>query len=479
MAHSKKLPPGVTVMNDGARQGFFLRVTGMCPVKHKIIQRTVTLWSVTQEQALAERERIYQEIIAGGPTAKDRLPTLRAYATSWLERNAPYIRSGNTLSRYQDELLLHINPRFGDYQIDKIRKPDIEQWLADSARSKYPGKAGQKKKYAAASINSWYRTFKQILQNAAADYELPDPTMKVRPLPEDPIVGNTLGTKERLAAFLAKAKELTPQWYAMMYLGFAIGARKGELRPILKHKDLDFESGHLILSKSQRRGYIGPTKSRKVRDIFLPKRVVAVLRWHVGFLKQIGHPACDGPLLFPSYEGWRPNRKAKDWKLLDPETGRLRPSYGEGRVSGNHGLTRWSPEFKAIYARERRRWERAQNQKSRAAKGLVRKVPAAEELHYLSPSCLDKPMKIVCEALGWNEHFSSKAMRRTFNDLARAVGVNNLVIRSLTGWEDEGMQNGYTSVQEEERRHAIELVMDLVGGDDLVPKLADIATVNN
>jgi site-specific recombinase XerD len=467
-----KLPPGMKQVNDGDRSGFFIRVTGMCPVKRKILQRTVTLWGATEEQALTERARLYQEIITGGPSAKDRLPTVGEYAKLWLERNAPHIRSANTLERYQNELITHILPHFGEWVVDRVRKPDIEHWLASCAKSKYAVRSGRRKKgYQAPTVNGWLRTLKQLLQSAAADYELPDPTRKVRPLPEDPVEGNTLRTRETLAKFLEAAKTLTPQWYAMMVLGFAIGARKGELRPILKHKDINFETGHLILSKSQRRGYVGPTKSRKVRDLFLPKYVVDVLRWHISYLKQIGHPDADGPLLFPSYGGWRQaHKKRKEWKIIDPET-------GQRRTRTPNGMEAWSPEYMTIYQRERRRLDRARKRAARSP--MLVKPKRDSELQYLAPSCLDKPMKAICEAIGLDEHISSKVMRRTFNDLARGAGINNLVIRAMTGWQDEGVQDRYTSVQATERCQAVETVMGLVGGEGLVPLPLEAGSVNN
>jgi integrase len=465
---TKKLPPGVKPIEEDGRRGYFIRVTGMCPVKRKMVDRIATLWGATEEQALAERQKIYDQIIAG-PSATELLPTLGEYAKSWLERNAPHIRSANTLERYQNELIGHILPRFGSWRVDKVRKPDLETWLAESAKAKYEIRSGRKKKrYSPATINGWYRTLAQILESAAADFELPDPTRKVRPLPEEPVEGNTLHTHERLAKFLAAARELTPQWYAMLVLGFAIGARKGELRALKKSTEL-FETGHLVVAESERRGVVGKTKSRKVRDLFLPKYIVEILKWHVGYLKQIGHPAADGPLLFPSYGGWRPaHRKLKEWKMIDPETGKRKSKLP---------WAKWTPEHHAAYHRERRRLEKA---KRRAAKPLLHVRPTkAADLHYLAPSCLEKPMAAICEAIGLDEHLSSKVMRRTFADLARKAGVSNLVIQAMAGWQDEAIQNRYTSVEAAERCQAVETVMGLVGGPSLVPAPLSVGAVNN
>jgi hypothetical protein len=52
---------------------------------------------------------------------------------------------------------------------------------------------------------------------------------------------------------------------------------------------------------------------------------------------------------------------------------------------------------------------------------------------------LDKPFKDVCKHLSIGTRVSAKAMRRTFQDLARRAAVDGLVQRSIYGHLTEEM----------------------------------------
>jgi integrase len=77
--------------------------------------------------------------------------------------------------------------------------------------------------------------------------------------------------------------------------------------------------------------------------------------------------------------------------------------------------------------------------------------------------CLKKPFAAVVEALGIEKRLSPRAMRRTFQDLARAAEVNDVVTRAISGHATEAMQRHYSTVSDEEKRETIARVISLAG----------------
>jgi hypothetical protein len=55
-------------------------------------------------------------------------------------------------------------------------------------------------------------------------------------------------------------------------------------------------------------------------------------------------------------------------------------------------------------------------------------------------------MAEVATELGITKHLTQRALRRTFNDLARAAQVTDLVTRSISGHLTEKMQAHYSTV---------------------------------
>ena len=75
---------------------------------------------------------------------------------------------------------------------------------------------------------------------------------------------------------------------------------------------------------------------------------------------------------------------------------------------------------------------------------------------------LNVPIAETAEELGIKKHLTQRALRRTFNDLARAAQVNDLVTRSISGHLTEQMQHHYSTVNGTEQRAALAKVIRLV-----------------
>jgi integrase len=80
---------------------------------------------------------------------------------------------------------------------------------------------------------------------------------------------------------------------------------------------------------------------------------------------------------------------------------------------------------------------------------------------FRSGSVLVKPFAEVANAIGLTKQITPRALRRTFNDLARAAQVQDLVTRSISGHLTEDMQRHYSTVSGAEQRQALAKVIDL------------------
>jgi hypothetical protein len=94
----------------------------------------------------------------------------------------------------------------------------------------------------------------------------------------------------------------------------------------------------------------------------------------------------------------------------------------------------------------------------------------AEDGGFRSRSALKKPFVSVANAVGLKKHVSPKAMRRTFQDLARAAEVKDIVARAISGHATETMQHHYSTVAADEKKLAIAKVIELAGVRKALPE---------
>jgi hypothetical protein len=82
---------------------------------------------------------------------------------------------------------------------------------------------------------------------------------------------------------------------------------------------------------------------------------------------------------------------------------------------------------------------------------------------FRSQTLLGKPFEDVCKHLKLKKRVTPKGMRRTFQDLARQVGVAGLVQRSICGHLTEEMTERYSSVGQTEVEAALGKVISFAG----------------
>lgn len=200
--------------------------------------------------------------------------------------SAGYLRPSASCTT--EALALHVLPDLGRFYIDQIRDHDLEAWLVKAR------KEARDRSYSPHTINGWWRVLKMVLQNAARVHRLPDPTAGVKPLPLPQREHENSVTPQELRTFLDVTKRLYPQWHTFTVLGFTLGMRPGELRPLRWGDDVDLDAGTLTIRRSQRLRYVGPTKTKRIRVLALPTVLVDLLGAHREAMKGsagFGHSA--------------------------------------------------------------------------------------------------------------------------------------------------------------------------------------------
>jgi hypothetical protein len=80
---------------------------------------------------------------------------------------------------------------------------------------------------------------------------------------------------------------------------------------------------------------------------------------------------------------------------------------------------------------------------------------------YRAGSCLDHPFEEVAKKPGLKQKVTPRVMRRTFQDLARAAEVRDIVTRSISGHSTEAMQRHYSTVSGNEQKEGLAKVVGL------------------
>jgi integrase len=120
------------------------------------------------------------------------------------------------------------------------------------------------------------------------------------------------------------------------------------------------------------------------------------------------------------------------------------------------------PEKKVAHAPRALRWH-VETQLTTDEMQASELLFPAEDGRLRSRSALKKPFHSVASTLGLKKHVSPRAMRRTFNDLARAAEVKDIVTRAISGHATETMQHHYSTVAADEKKAAIAKVIELAG----------------
>jgi integrase len=288
------------------KTGYRVRVRAVDPRTGAQREANREYEGISLKLALLRQEELRESVRRG---SQGETPSVKYadYVVSLLKRKIETgeLRSAKSRRTWADAQDVHLVPALGEFFVDKIRRVDIEAWKTTQARRVNRGE------YSPHTVNGWLRVLLAALREAVAEHDLDyDPTRGIRPL--DTSTCHTYTEEEpgsltvaEVPRFLAKARELVPQHFAMLALGLATGRRPSELRPLRRkgdRPDVIWDSGMLYIRRSETLGeVVERTKTGRRLQIPLPEDLVAILRWHVDALDP--GPMRDSDLLFPSVTG--------------------------------------------------------------------------------------------------------------------------------------------------------------------------------
>lgn len=198
-------------------------------------------------------------------------------------------------------------PGFGEIFIDRLVETHVQEWQAGIYELIAAGD------YSPLTPDGWLRDLRVILKAAKREFRLRHlATENIPPFDasehptyteEEP---NALPV-ERVGEFLQVLRDLHPQHYAMVFLGFITGLRPSSMRPLRRRgpeADVVWDKNRILVRRSQTVGdeVMNTTKQKRRYAIDVPAEVMDVMQWHVD--TQFKTPEQrDSDLLFPATTG--------------------------------------------------------------------------------------------------------------------------------------------------------------------------------
>ncbi|HVZ37072.1 MAG TPA: site-specific integrase [Polyangiaceae bacterium] len=153
------------------------------------------------------------------------------------------------------------------------------------------------------------------------------------------------------------------------------------------------------------------------------------------------------------------------------ETGVCYVRRGAGRLGGLYNTTKQKRRYRITLPPsllEVLRWHIDTQIPDGPARDSEYLFPTSEGSPRLA-TVMNKPFAEVSRQMGLPFALSVHGMRRTFNDMALANGVNNLVTRSVSGHLTDKMQEEYTTVWAPLQKRAIDAVMAMMATGKPLP----------
>lgn len=165
------LPAGIKQRADG---GYEVRVAPTHPLTGKRIDKMGTLPpGASLAQALELKEQL-QAQARGEVEAPLRLPTLAAYAESWLLRKAQQVRQ-KTAESYASRHAHHLLPYLGKVRVDALERRHLVWWRDELQARLQPDDLSR-----ATVLGAW-RDGLALIRDAIAEYGLTDVTQRLSP----------------------------------------------------------------------------------------------------------------------------------------------------------------------------------------------------------------------------------------------------------------------------------------------------------
>jgi integrase len=289
----------------------------------KVDGRLVRRRFATKKQADDEYSRLREAGRTGTFIAPaDARITVAEYAEIWLS-GVP--RRPSTQAKYRNDVINHINPVLGGYQLGRVRRQDVSKLVATLVV----------KPLAPSTVKQVYKVLSMIFRSAVYDRRVTSsPCFKVG-MPENTAGDLLMFAISEVPRLLAAAK---PRHYAFFVTLIATGLRQGELLGLTVDR-IDFlrreltVNQQLVTPATAGRPYLTPLlKSSASRRVLpLPAYALEALAEHI----RVFGTGEDG-LLFtnPSWRGWR--RGSFNGSVWNPTLRRAGLSLDYGCHAGRH-----------------------------------------------------------------------------------------------------------------------------------------------
>lgn len=246
---------------------------------------------IALEEALELQQRWKREARKGVEPEHVGRMTVEQYAKSWMRSKALELRV-TPARQYAYSLDEFIIPVIGDYYLDSLNSKIIKDWRAKVSGWESPR---TDELYSPESINAHFRVLRTMLRDAAADFQLRDPTYRVAILKNHDKGRRKVRalSASELARFLSAMLNLHPRLYPMVVVAFLTGMRFSEYS-CLRWEDILDEEGLILLRRSQVGGHIAATKNTEPRvipmdeDGVLKEAFRGQRQWLLGLQKQKG-----------------------------------------------------------------------------------------------------------------------------------------------------------------------------------------------
>lgn len=294
--------PGIWRLREG---GYFVRAKYGSRALHE----------ATFPEAIAIRA----ELTRPAPIAPPRKTLFSVFAVSLFEERVlkGKIDSAATRERWNGTLTDYLIPEFGLLAVDEVTHNHIVKFTVEIGRWIKKGKPSLKKvgvtvHIAPSTANGWLRIMRTICNKMTVRFDLPrNPFDGIEFFPEGRVYSNEEPNSlspDQVKGWLRLAREMYPQHYAMMVLGFVTGRRPGELRALRKTIDVLWMKRQVLIRRSHSRGteIRDNTKTGKDLVLNLPQEVMDILKQHM--TDYTGN----SELLFPSTIGGIRSRSALD-----------------------------------------------------------------------------------------------------------------------------------------------------------------------
>ena len=280
----------------------------------KRIDRIETLpESTTMTEAVARRAERMREVQAALEEAAPRRNqnvTLTVYTRSWLAERAPSMKP-TARDNYATAFTLHILPVIGHIPVRELVRADVQRWVSWAEGATYvPRTWGEEpseaRLYSRAAVLSWWAKVRQVCKDAAADYGIADPTLRVQP---PKCIGRELVREQRTLSgdeLRSLLDAIPTAWHPEVYTLSVTGMRPGELYA-LTWADVDLDHRNIRVARSHHMGAVGTTKTGATRHLPITPALAEILRAHRMRQVREQHPALVTGLVFPSSDdarGW-------------------------------------------------------------------------------------------------------------------------------------------------------------------------------